>query len=51
MNHPQWLRRLAAETTLLETEQTEPRRLCHFLRFMAREHFKKEQAATHEPSP
>ena len=26
---PRWLRRLAAETMLLETEQTEPGRLCH----------------------
>ena len=26
---PRWLRRLAAETTLLETEQPEPGRLCH----------------------
>ena len=26
---PRWLRRLDAETTLLETEKTEPGRLCH----------------------
>ena len=30
MNHTRWLRRLATEETLLETEQPEPGRLCHF---------------------
>ena len=52
---PRWLRRLAAETTLLETEQTEPGRLCHLpapSRFMGPIRFQDlENAPTHGSNP